>query len=33
MKVKYSNPFFKNPEMHDKLLEFLDKQRPKLSPN
>lgn len=33
MRTKYSNPYFKNQEMHNKLLAFIDKRKPKLSPN
>ena len=33
MRNKYSNPYFKNQEMQGKLLNFLDKRKPKLSPN
>lgn len=28
MKLKYSNPYFKNPQMHSKLLSFIDKRKP-----
>lgn len=33
MRTKYANPFFKNPEMHHKMLELLDQSKPKLVPN
>ena len=33
MKTKYSNPYFKNAEVHSKLLKFIDKRKPKLNPN
>ena len=33
MQTKYSNPYFKNQEMHDKLLTFIDKRKPTNSPN
>ena len=33
MKLKYANPYFKNEKMHEKLLKFLNKRKPKLSPN
>jgi len=33
MKLKYSNPYFKNKEMHGKLLEFLHQRKPKEVPN
>ena len=33
MKQKYSNPYFKNKDMHNQLLSYLDQRRPKLSPN
>ena len=33
MRTKYSNPYFKNEDMHNKLLAFIEKRRPKLSPN
>lgn len=33
LKLKYSNPYFKNADMHKKLLNFIDKRKPKLSPN
>ena len=33
MRTKYANPYFKNAEMHGKLLEYLDRKKPQLSPN
>ena len=33
MRNQYSNPFFKNPDMHGKLLKYLDKRKPKLEEN
>ena len=33
MKTKYSNPYFKNKDMHHKLLALLDKRNPAQNPN
>lgn len=33
MKLKYANPYFRNEKMHEKLLKFINKRKPKLSPN
>ena len=33
MQTKYSNPYFKNPEMRDKLLQYIKERKPKLEPN
>ena len=33
MKTKYSNPYFKNKEMRDKLVGYLEQRKPKLLPN
>ena len=33
MKTKYSNPYFKNKDMHHKLLALLDKRNPAENPN
>ena len=33
MRTKYSNPYFKNPEMKQKLLDYIERRKPKLEPN
>ena len=33
MRTKYSNPYFKNQEMRERLLNLIDVRKPKLSPN
>lgn len=33
MRTKYANPYFKNEEMHSKLLEYINQKKPVLSPN
>lgn len=33
MRTKYSNPYFKNPKMHEKLLTFINNRKPELTPN
>ena len=33
MRIKYSNPYFKNEEMRKKLLNLIEARKPKLSPN
>lgn len=33
MRIKYANPYFKNENMNNKMMDFLDKRKPKLSSN
>ena len=33
MRTKYSNPYFKNPDMRAKLVNYLDSSRPQMEGN
>ena len=33
MRTKYANPYFKNEEMHIKLLDYINQKKPVLNPN
>ena len=33
MRTKYANPYFKNPEMRGKLVDYLDQSKPKMEGN